>query len=65
MTRTVLAQERAQRQGPMGRRLLLDRDADPERRMVVLDKGSEPLAKSARAGKQIDNAEGCWQIRSS
>lgn len=63
MTRPVLAQERAQRQGPMSRRLLLDRNADPERRMAVLDEGSEPLAKAARAGEQIDNAESGRQIR--
>ena len=63
MTRNVVAEERAQRQGPMGRRLLLDRNADPERRTTVLDEGSEPLAKSARAGKQIDNAESGRQIR--
>ena len=30
--------------------------------MTVLDKGSEPLAKSARAGKQIDYAESGRQI---
>ena len=63
MTHAVHAQERAQRQGPMGRRLLLDRYADPERRMAVLDQGSKPFAKSARTGKQIDNAESGRQIR--
>lgn len=47
----------------MGRRLLLDRDANPERRMTVLDEGGEPLAKSARAGKQINDAESGRQIR--
>jgi hypothetical protein len=59
----VFAQERAKRQGPMGRCLLLDRDADPERRMAVLDKGRKSLAKPAGTGKQIDNAESGRQIR--
>src|SRR5690606_8748677 len=63
MTCTVLAQKGTQRQGPMGRRFLLDRNADPERRMAVLDEGSEPLAKSARAGEQIDDTESGRQIR--
>lgn len=36
---------------------LFDRNADPERRMAVLDEGSEALAKSAGTGKQIDNSE--------
>lgn len=31
--------------------------------MTVLDEGSEPLSKSARTGKQIDNAESGRQIR--
>ena len=47
----------------MSRGLLLDRDTDPERCVAILDKGSEPLAKSARAGKQINNAESGRQIR--
>jgi hypothetical protein len=62
-TCTVLAQEGAQRQGPMGRCLLLDRDADPERRVAILDKGCKPLAKSAGAGEKIDDAESRRQIR--
>lgn len=47
----------------MGRYLLLDRDADPERYMSVLDEGCKTLAKSAWTGKQIDNAESGRQIR--
>ena len=55
--RLVFTQERAQRQGAMSRCLFLDRDADPERRMSILDEGGKALAKSAWTGKQIDNAE--------
>ena len=57
MTRAVVAQERSQRKGPMSGCFLFDRNADPERRMAVLDEGSEALAKSAGTGKQIDNSE--------
>ena len=57
VTCTVLAQKSAQRQGPMGRSLLLDRNANPERCMAVFYERSEPLAKSAWSSKQIDNAE--------
>ena len=57
VNRPVFTQECAQRQGAMGRCLFLDRDADPERRMSVLDQGGKSLAKSAWTGEQIDNAE--------
>lgn len=63
MAGAMFPQECAQRQGLMGRRLFLDRDADPERRMAILNEGSEPLAKSAWAGKQINYAESGRQIR--
>ena len=59
----VFPQECAQCQGAMCRGLLLDRDADPEGRMPVLDEGGKALAKSARTGKKIDDTESGWQIR--
>lgn len=55
--RPILAQECTQRQCPVSRGLLLDRNADPERRVAVRDEGRKSLAKSAWTGEQINDAE--------
>ena len=63
MTGTVLTQESAQRQSPVSRYLLLDRNSDMERFVPPFDEGREPLAESTWTRKQIDNAESGGQVR--
>src|SRR5690606_38322848 len=63
VTRLMRPQEGTQGQRAMRRGLLLDRDADPERRVAADIEGRKAFAQPARAGKQIDNAESGWQIR--
>src|SRR5690606_9283644 len=62
-TRLMRPQEGAQGQRAMRRGLLLDRDADPERRVAADIEGRKALAQPAWAGKKIDDAESGWQIR--
>jgi len=47
----------------MGRCLLLDRNADLEGAMPIVDERGKSLAPSAWTGKKIDNAESGRQIR--
>lgn len=62
VTNLIFAQKRAQCQRSMSRSFLLDRDADPERRMSILSEGRKTLAKSARTGEQVHNTESGRQI---
>ncbi len=59
----MIPQERAKGQGPMGRCLLLDRKADLEGPMPVVDERGKSLAQPAWTGKKIDDAESGRQIR--